>query len=250
MKRLLVVAAHPDDGELGAAGLILNLKKVGWTVNYAVFAGTGYDDQKKLMRELEQACKLMEINEKTIYTYPKHKLPDHYHKIRADLTDLEQTFKPNLVLIPSLNDTHQDHITVATESMRTFRNKETILSYEILRHGSYLFKPNVFVDIEQIIHQKVEVLKCYKTQLAHRRYFSEAVFRSIARMRGAQVGIDYAEAFEAVKIFWNPSQTNKCSLCGNINDAGLKRKGEWVCLDCCVAISVQVKCGELDECDS
>ena len=200
MKKALVVTAHPDDGELGAGGLILKLKKQGLIVHYLVFVDHGFAQKEKIFAEFDKACRLLGVKERW-YNFPIHKLPDHSHEVRDELIKVEEELRPNLVLIPSINDTHQDHLTVAWESIRTFRNKETVLSYELLRHGSGLFKPNVFVDVENVLDKKIEVLKCHTTEY-WRNYYTEEVFRSTARVRGVQVGIKYAEAFEAVKIFW------------------------------------------------
>lgn len=204
MKNVLMVAAHPDDVELGAAGLALLLKRSGWVLHYVVLAGVGYPKAEELMSELARSCELMGVKDQLVCDFPNTQLPDHSHEIRNVLVRLEENIRPGLVLIPSVNDTHQDHVAVASESVRTFRHRETILSYEIHRHGSYVFKPNVFVDIESVLEEKLEVLASYKTQL-HRAYFNEDVFRSIARVRGTQVGIEYAEAFEAVKVFYDVS---------------------------------------------
>lgn len=205
MKVALAVGAHPDDIELGAAGLLLKLREQGWDLYYVAIAGTNYEQTEVLLSELDQTCKLMRIKEKVVMSIPNTRLPDHTHQIRDKLGELAGRLRPGLVLIPSVRDTHQDHAVVALESIRTFRSKETILSYELHRHGSYLFSPNVFVDIEDVIERKLEILSCYKTQLK-RAYFTEDVFRSMAIMRGAQVGIGYAEAFEAVKVFLGISE--------------------------------------------
>lgn len=205
-KRALLIGAHPDDVELGAAGLALKLRKAGGKLYYVAFskceADSGLDfTGEQITRELNEACKVMDVADVFILNYPNTRLPEYAREIRSFLGELQRSIHPDLVLIPSLSDPHQDHKTVAEESLRTFRTRETILSYELHRHGSYRFQPNVFADITSVIDEKVRVLNCYQSQLK-RPYFSEDIFRSIARMRGAQVGIYYAEAFEAVKIFY------------------------------------------------
>ena len=206
MKKALLVAGHPDDIELGASGLVLKLKEQGWSLSYVVFSqcetdsGLGFT-KEEIMSEFDSACELMGVEEKIVNNFPNTRLPSYSYEIRSILGKIAERLHPDLVLIPSVNDPHQDHSTVAWESIRTFRTQETILGYELHRHGSYLFNPNVFVDISKYLEEKIKILMCYKSQLK-RPYFSEDVFRSIARMRGSQVGIDYAEAFEAVKIFY------------------------------------------------
>lgn len=209
MKNVLMAAAHPDDVELGAAGLALKLSRVGWDLYYVVFAGVGYSKVENLLSEFSQSCRLLGVKERIVCNFPNTRLPDNSHEVRDTLVRLKERIHPSLVLIPSVCDTHQDHATVALESVRTFRGEETVLSYEIHRHGSHTFKPNVFTDIGAVFDDKLEVLASYKSQL-WRAFFDEKVFRAIARMRGAQIGIEYAEVFEGVKVFLGA----ECGLIG------------------------------------
>jgi len=42
----------------------------------------------------------------------------------------------------------------------------------------------------------------------------------------------------------------KCKICGNTNREGIELHDKWICIDCCVACSIIVKCGQIETCDN
>ncbi len=137
-----------------------------------------------------------------MFDFPNRRLPERRSAIMNEMEKLQQAIEPDLVFIPFLEDPHQDHETVARAAIRTFRRRETILQFEILRYGSHSFTPSLFVDITRSLDRKVAALRHYKSQFERRAYFDEESFRSIARTRGAQSGYDYAEGFVIYKMYW------------------------------------------------
>jgi LmbE family N-acetylglucosaminyl deacetylase len=96
-----------------------------------------------------------------------------------------------------LNDIHQDHVTVAQEAVRAFK-KTNIWAYE-LPWNCLNFNTAGFVRLG-ILHVDAKVLACkeYKTQ-ADRPYMQPDAIEAQARMRGTQIGVKYAEAFEIIR---------------------------------------------------
>jgi len=110
---------------------------------------------------------------------------------------LGNELKPELVLLPSTNDTHQDHQTISQEGFRAFK-KVSMVGYEV-PHNNLSFSTNLFVVLEEKhMGKKVEALERYKSQ-SGKAYISEDFIRSLARVRGTQIGIKYAEAFEVIR---------------------------------------------------
>jgi hypothetical protein len=78
-----------------------------------------------------------------------------------------------------------------------------VLAYETLsstEQGDGSFRPNVFVYITPYIDEKIEIMHLYKTEIqdgwmprAH------SAIKAQARLRGAAIGVDYAEAFMLVR---------------------------------------------------
>jgi len=110
---------------------------------------------------------------------------------------LGNELKPELVLLPSTTDTHQDHQTISQEGFRAFK-KISMIGYE-MPYNNLNFSTNLFVALEErYLNQKIEALKSYRSQ-AGRIYATDDFVRSLARVRGTQIGIEYAEVFEVIR---------------------------------------------------
>jgi LmbE family N-acetylglucosaminyl deacetylase len=110
---------------------------------------------------------------------------------------------PEVVYTHWHGDLNQDHRRVAEAVMvatRPFASSvRRVLACEVpesTAHGTVPFEPNVFVDISGQLLKKVEALRCYKSEKReppHPR--SEANVAAHAGVRGAQAGVEFAEAF-------------------------------------------------------
>ena len=115
-----------------------------------------------------------------------------------DIIKLRTQIQPDIIFIPSVNDLHQDHATIANEAIRAFKFK-TILSYE-MPWNNFNFNTSCFVELNgNQINKKVQALKEYQSQ-SHRPYANEEFITSLARVRGTQIGVHYAECFELIRI--------------------------------------------------
>jgi N-acetylglucosamine malate deacetylase 1 len=204
-RRVLVLAPHTDDGELGAGGTIAKLIESGAEVYYAAFstaeesvpAGFPKDILKTEVRNATLKLGIPGDN-LLIYGYEVRKLNYKRQEVLEDLVRLRKDINPDLVLQPSLNDIHQDHSTVAQEGIRAFKQK-TILGYELI-WNNLTFSTSCFVQLDQRhIRHKCDALKEYVSQ-QHRDYTSEQFVTSLAKTRGIQIGCEYAEAFEVTRL--------------------------------------------------
>ena len=203
-KTIYVLAPHTDDGELGAGGTISKLIENGATVYYFAFstAETSVPDgfPKDILRtEVMNATKKLGIRKENviIYNYEVRKLNYARQEILEDLIKHRKSLKPDLVLMPSLHDIHQDHSTIAQEGLRAFKNS-TILGYELI-WNNLTFDTTSFVRLDKkYIKAKCNALKEYKSQ-GIRDYMSEEFIFSLAKIRGVQIGVEYAESFEVIR---------------------------------------------------
>lgn len=204
-KNVLVLAPHTDDGELGAGGTISKLISNGANVIYAAFstASKSIPDgfpKDILKTELRSATTKLGIKEDQlrIFDYEVRKLNYVRQEILEDLIALRKEFDFDLVLMPSLNDIHQDHQTIAQEGLRAFKTT-TILGYELI-WNNLTFNTTAFVQLsEHDIDAKVAALLEYASQ-SHREYMTREFILSLARTRGVQIGCEFAEAFEVVRL--------------------------------------------------
>ena len=203
-KRVLVLAPHTDDGEFGC-GTISYLVSSGVEVSYAAFSACEQSVAPQfpkdiLITEVKAATKVLGIKPKNLYLFNYEVRTFSYNRqfILDDILNLRKKINPDLVLIPSLRDIHQDHSTIANEALRAFKFT-TILSYE-LPWNNIDFSTTCFVKLnERFIKAKVNALKKYESQ-AHRSYANEEFIRSLARTRGVQINTRFAEVFEVIRL--------------------------------------------------
>jgi N-acetylglucosamine malate deacetylase 1 len=204
-KNVLILAPHTDDGELGAGGTITKLIEGHANVYYVAFStaeqSLSEDFPKDILRiEVKEATKKLGIPESNlmIFNYEVRKLSYVRQEILEELVRIRNQISIDLILMPCLNDIHQDHTTVALESLRAFKTK-TILGYELI-WNNLSFNTTSFVCLEERhIHSKIAALRAYKSQ-RHRDYMRKEFVFSLARTRGVQIGSQYAEAFEVIRL--------------------------------------------------
>jgi len=203
-KKVFILAPHTDDGELGAGGTIARLIEHGADVYYFAFS-TAEESVPKghpkdiLRTEVVNATKKLGIKKENviIYQYSVRKLNYARQEILEDLIKYKKMITPDLVLMPSLHDVHQDHSTIAQEGLRAFKTC-TILGYELI-WNNLTFNTTSFIKLEEKhIQCKCNALKEYKSQKG-RAYMSEDFIYSLSKTRGVQIGTTYAESFEVVR---------------------------------------------------
>lgn len=204
LNRILVLAPHTDDGEFGCGASIAKFIAEKKDVYYAAFSlaeeSVPPSFPKNILEvEVKAATKELGIlpDNLLLYKYKVRHFAHHRQEILEDLVRLNKDLQPDVVFMPSLNDLHQDHTTIAHEGLRAFK-KTTILCYEI-PWNNITFATNCFIPVtENEISAKLRALNCYNSQKA-RSYSSEEFIRSLAITRGTQIGCRYAEVFEVVR---------------------------------------------------
>lgn len=203
--KILVLAPHTDDGELGCGGTIARFCAEGKDVYYAAFclcsrslpAGMPPDT---LAAECKSATSSLGIRPGNLilYNYEVRELPASRQQILEELLQLNKKINPDLVLLPAVSDVHQDHQVIHQEGLRAFKNT-SFAGYE-LPWNNYSFSTNFFMKLgNEEVQKKIDALKEYKSQ-SHRSYMQEDFIRSLARVRGVQCNNGYAEAFEIYKL--------------------------------------------------
>lgn len=204
-KRILVLAPHTDDGELGCGGTIAKFCNEGKEVFYAAFCLCSKSLSSKLPPDtLETECRKATASlgipstNLILFNYEVRELPASRQKILEELLQLSKQINPDLVLLPAASDVHQDHQVIHQEGLRAFKNT-SFAGYE-LPWNNYSFHTNFFMKLsEEEVEKKIEALKAYKSQ-SHRKYMNPDFIRSLAKVRGVQCDSQYAEAFEIYKL--------------------------------------------------
>lgn len=202
--KILVLSPHTDDGELGAGGTIHRFITEGKDVFYIAFSTAeeslpaGFP-KDTLAKEVQKATSILGIKKENliIFGHQVRKLNYVRQDILEDLVRIKKDIKPDLVLMPSLHDVHQDHTTIAQEGLRAFKDT-SILGYELL-WNNLSFDTTCFIKLEENnIEAKFNALQEYKSQ-AERDYMSKEFIYAHAITRGVQARSKFAEAFEVLR---------------------------------------------------
>jgi len=201
---ILVLAPHTDDGEFGCGGSIARFVREGNRVWYIAFSDAEKSmpeeyPKDQLRKELAQAMKIFDVDEDhyQIHSYPVREFPLHRQSILDLMISIKKKIDPDIVFMPSSFDTHQDHKTICEEGFRAFKDK-TLLGYEV-PWNNLTFPTQAFVILDETdLEKKIKALKCYETQ-KDRFYASEDFIRSLARVRGTQIGHQFCEVFEIIR---------------------------------------------------
>lgn len=189
--KVLALSPHTDDIEFACGGSIHRWVKEGAKV-YGISFSCGSADKK----EFEKAGRYLKIDSR-LYDYPVRDFPAHRQRILDELIRLEREIAPDVVLIPSSTDTHQDHQVIREEGFRAFK-RHSLLGYE-MPQNNLSFSTNLFVRLDRDdIKAKVKALSCYKSQ-AKRPYISKEFIEGLARVRGMQAGCEFAESYEVMR---------------------------------------------------
>lgn len=198
--RVLVLAPHTDDGELGCGGTIARLVREGHEVHYVAFCSCDESLPEglapgTLRAEVKRATRVLGIPAErvSVLDFPVRYLDEHRQAVLQHMVELNRSLQPAMVLCPTREDLHQDHGVVAAEAMRAFKAR-TILGYE-MPWNNITFDANFLVRLdEDDVDLKVAALAEYESQ-RHRPYISERFIRGLSHSRGVTIGHEYAEAF-------------------------------------------------------
>lgn len=211
MSRVLFVGAHADDVELFAGGLLAKLARTGSALKTLTFSShRGVTDHVAAAKEHRAniaslgptaSCTLLDLGACTTGAtgfQAKRGL------VYAEIDNAVRTFDPDLVVTHLPSDTNQDHQQVADEVNRACKGLTSIVYGEYPLNDLGTFQPQMFVELTRDdVDRKIQLIRGYESQYApHRKYFDPDVWFGLAKVRGAQIGVDYAEAFQVGRMKW------------------------------------------------
>ena len=215
-EKLLVVAPHSDDEVLGCGGLISKIKKEGGKVFVLIF-NLGFEkndtkeSQDKRKQEVKEAMSALKVDD---YHLVHEKADDNrdldVEPLHSLIEVIESTsnvslekISPTIVAIPTIFSHHQDHVHVHNACIAALRPISTpvssvVLSYEAPEHSRWsssgVFEPNFFVEIDDVIENKIMAFSKYSSQIRLGGRDADSI-RNQAKYRGQEVGKNLCEAF-------------------------------------------------------
>ncbi|MBN1600768.1 MAG: PIG-L family deacetylase [Chitinispirillaceae bacterium] len=206
--KVLVLSPHTDDAELGAGGTIAKFLEEGIEIFYVVFSGCEISVPDGMAKEtLREECKtatsILGLNSGrvSILNYPVRKFPEYRQDILDAMIQMKDRYLPNLILVPSSSDMHQDHRVICEEALRAFKRDSSIWGYE---HpwNNLVFTTDIFIKLsKEQVEKKLASLRAYHSQ-SDKSYMSEDSILSLIRTRGTQLDVSYAEAFELIRMIY------------------------------------------------
>ncbi|GGO85157.1 PIG-L domain-containing protein [Marinobacterium nitratireducens] len=218
-KRVLVVAAHPDDEVLGCGGTIARHVAEGDTVHVLFIAdgvssrGEGKEELVKREQAAFKAHKILGVAEVSYLGLPDNRLDS------LALLDVVQyvekvinAFYPNIIYTHHFGDLNVDHCIAHQAVMTACRplpesSVREIFAFEVLSSTDWAtpqinpFIPNHYVDISKYLELKMEALEAYSLEMRdipHSRSIDHLDI--LARHRGQSVGCFAAEAFSVIRL--------------------------------------------------
>lgn len=202
-KRIIVLAPHTDDGEWGAGASIAKWKDAGAEIYYIAFSSCeeslpGGLAPDTLIKECQAATQVLGIKELIQLNFKVRYFTDSRQAILEEMVRINKTIQPDLVLTPCSTDLHQDHNTIFNESLRGFKNRN-LLGYELIWNNIHM-STTFFNKVEKKhVDTKSAAIACYHSQ-EFRNYHNATFVESLARTRGTQIGSEFAEAFEVIRL--------------------------------------------------
>lgn len=210
MKKVCVIAVHPDDETLGCGGTLLKHLNNNDEV-YCVFVTSGNKDQEGYVKIVSEKYKFTKV---FCLGFEELNLADiSLNTMIPSISKIFIEIKPEVIYLPNRSDVHSDHKAVFNAVMsctKSFRYPfvKKVLMMEVISETDFslalpenAFIPNYYVDITETFEKKMNIMEMYESEMLeypHTR--NKSTMTALNRYRGSLIGTEYAEAFMALKI--------------------------------------------------
>jgi bacillithiol biosynthesis deacetylase BshB1 len=226
----LFFAAHPDDAELCCGGTIAKLEKIGKKTGIIDLTRGELSTRGNLLkrkRETIAASKVLGIQVRENLNIEDGNIENSYSN-RLKIIKAIRRYRPTVIFFPHFHDRHPDHnnvhILVKEASFYSGLNKIKTNNlpphrpiHNIYYMQTYIFEPNLIIDISDTYKTKIEAINCYGTQFYNEKnknksmqtFISSKEFMEYiearAKFYGFQIGVKYAEAYMSERLIkFNP----------------------------------------------
>jgi len=200
-RRILALAPHPDDLEIGCGGTLAEHAARGDEVHIfvATFGDVGGAGETR-KAEQEAAAKILGVHAIHWGGFSDTQLPHQAQDLMAKLEAVLQSVDPDTVYVNHGEDTHQDHRVLAQVARSVTRYVPNVLSYET--PSTTGFEPSAFMGIRDVLQHKLQALEAHASQLerTHVRLNIVEIALATTHFRGMQSKLSCAEAFMPVRM--------------------------------------------------
>ena len=201
MNKVLALAPHPDDVEIGCGGTLAEYASRGDEVHLFVATnGARGGDGDARQREQEESARILSVCQVHWGGFEDTELTsgsDLIHAIEQKVAEIE----PATVLVNHHDDTHQDHRALARAAYSATRHVPNVLTYET--PTTLNFDPHVYMDIHATLSDKLKSLNAHASQVERTNILGMNIVEialATVHFRGVQAKISCAEAFMPVRL--------------------------------------------------
>jgi LmbE family N-acetylglucosaminyl deacetylase len=203
--KILVLTPHADDETLGCGGFLItaargnkNIKVILYSDNRDSVKDIDVDKVIKMRSsEFEDAMKTLSIKNTQELKIASHNFTSTQELIEITLKSLID-FSPDVILIPSFIDNHEEHKilnVILAETLTKLKLEIDIMMFEVWT----AFSPNLVLNISDVINDKINAIRCYRSQQESINYIDTITglnrYRSITHFKGE----GYCEGFVQLK---------------------------------------------------
>jgi LmbE family N-acetylglucosaminyl deacetylase len=221
---ILCVAAHPDDEILGAGGTLRKLRNAGHNVYTCILCGPAdarhaRPSDARLREVIAKAESIIGITDSMKYEFRNIQFNTVPHiEMVAAIEKALVAYRPAWVFTHHPGDLNIDHRVCYETTMAALALPqrlstdmppsmiERVFLFEILSSTDWApttmeaFRPNSFFDVAETFETKVAALNAFEGAMKpfpHSRSVENV--KHLAHLRGAQVGMELAEAFVLIR---------------------------------------------------
>lgn len=229
IQRVLVITAHPDDVDFGAAGTIAGLTRAGISVSYCICTNGdqgGFDPNESRdnipairQREQREAGAAVGVSEIAFLGYRDGWLAPTF-ELRRDLVRAIRKARPQLLLIQSpdrnwsrIPASHPDHMAAGESAIQAvYPDARNPFAWPELLHDEGLEpwvvrevwvmgsdKPDHFVDITDTFDAKMAALRAHVSQTSHMEEL-ETWIKGWGERNAEAGGLDQGRLAEAFRV--------------------------------------------------
>ena len=227
--KILAIGAHPDDIEIGCGGTLRLMFENGAdiTTYHATSGERGGDPRTRAREHVKAAVLYGAVCQRG--RFKDSDIEESFRELIGKIEEKIARMSPDVIFVHSPNDTHQDHRALSRATITAARHNRSILFYE--GFSTIDFRPTVNMDITGTFEKKMEMIRCYDSQLTKvvrgtDMNLLDAV-KANAVYRGIHARTWYAESFSASRIMLNdiifhdgPKGVNPAQVQKSVGDHG------------------------------